>query len=269
MKPKTSIKGKRPLAKKSAVTTDYEKRLREVNEKLPGVRRCFLPKTIIGGRGMSVCLLSSNSCIVVQTSYQVFSLKPMNSWFEPTYFLGAFPDLFPYSTGGHYQPGKSLRMIPVSLEEFAKWAMTHHSHRFARHPIFPYVLYDIARKYYWEKAQADILAISSKDLRAAALRMSNGEKSGNPAIERLLSNMRLISSYNPESYGRKVAKRHLLFDHIVRYAIPAIWFTINPSDVKNPVILRIAQVKQPSPDPYYWESDNRRAVFPLYHRILF
>src|SRR5467141_4070575 len=78
-----------------------------------------------------------------------------------------------------------------------------------------------ARREYWEKAQADILAVNSNDLRAAALRMSNGEKSGNPAIERLLSNMRLISSYNPESYGRKVAKRH-----IVRYSIPAIWFTI-------------------------------------------
>jgi hypothetical protein len=66
-----------------------------------------------------------------------------------------------------------------------------------------------ARREYWEKAQADILAVNSKDLRAAALRI---EKSGNPAIERLLSS---ISSYNPESYGRKVAKRHLLFGHIV------------------------------------------------------
>jgi hypothetical protein len=114
------------------------------------------------------------------------------------------------------------------LEEFGKWAMTHHSYRFARHPIFPYALYDMillrqtaignslqARREYWEKAQAGILAVNSKDLRAAALRLSNGEKSGNPAIERLLSNMRLISSYNPESYGRKVAKRHLLFGHIV------------------------------------------------------
>jgi hypothetical protein len=51
--------------------------------------------------------------------------------------------------------------------------MTRHSHRFARHPIFPYVLYDMillrqtaignnlqARKDYWEKVQADILAIT-------------------------------------------------------------------------------------------------------------
>ena len=181
--------------------------------------------------------------------------KPINSWIDPTYFLGAFPDLFPYGTGGHYQPDKNIRMNAVSLEEFGRWAMTHHSHRFARHPIFPYVLYDMillrqtaignslqARKGYWERAQVDILAVSSEDLRAAALRMRDGEKCGNPAIDRLLNNMRLISSYNPESYGRKVAKRHLLFGHIVRYGIPAIWFTINPGDLRNPVILRVAGV---------------------------
>jgi helitron helicase-like protein len=54
--------------------------------------------------------------------------------------------------------------------------------------------------------------------------------------------VRLISSYNPESYGRKVAKRHLLFGHIVRYGIPAIWFTINPGDLRNPIVLRVAGV---------------------------
>src|SRR4029077_11398057 len=110
--------------------------------------------------------------------------KPISSWIDPTYFRGAFPDLFPYGTGGHYQPDKNLRLKAVSLEEFGKWAMTHHSHRFARHPIFPYVLYDMillretaignslpARKDYWQRAKADILSVDSQDLKAAAQRM--------------------------------------------------------------------------------------------------
>jgi hypothetical protein len=65
-------------------------------------------------------------------------------------------------------------------------------------------------------------------------------------IQRLLSDMRLISAYNPESFGRKVAifyklrKRHQLFGQIVRFGIPALWFTINSSDLKNPVVLRVA-----------------------------
>ena len=72
--------------------------------------------------------------------------------------------------------------------------------------------------------------------------MKDGGKCENPTIQRLLGNMRLISTYNSESFGRKLAKRHQLFGHIVRFGIPAIWFTINPSDLKNPVVLRVAGV---------------------------
>ena len=36
------------------------------------------------------------------------------------------------------------------------------------------------------------------------------------------SNMRLISAYNPESFRRKVAKRHQLFGQIVRFGIRAV-----------------------------------------------
>ena len=53
--------------------------------------------------------------------------------------LGAFPDLFPYGTSGHYPSDENVRVNAVSLEEISKWAMAHHSHRFALHPIFPYV----------------------------------------------------------------------------------------------------------------------------------
>ena len=185
-----------------------------------------------------------------------FGLETMNSWLNETYLLAAFPDLYPYGRGGHYQPDKSLRPIPVSLEQYTKWAMTHHSHQFARHPLFPYVMYDMillrqstvgnflqSRKDYWVRAQADILSVSSDDLRTTALKMKDGGKCENPTIQRLLSNMRLISAYNPESFGRKVAKRHQLFGQIVRFGIPAIWFTINPSDLKNPVVLRVAGIE--------------------------
>jgi hypothetical protein len=185
-----------------------------------------------------------------------FGVETLNSWLNETYLLAAFPDLYPYGEGGHFQPDKSLRPVPVSLEEYAKWAMTHHSHRFARHPIFPYAMYDMillrqstvgnflqSRKDYWVRAQADILSVSSDDLRRTALQMKDGGKCENPTIQRLLSNMRLISAYNPESFGRKVAKRHQLFGQIVRFGIPAIWFTINPSDLKNPVVLRVAGIE--------------------------
>jgi hypothetical protein len=104
-----------------------------------------------------------------------FDVEILNSWLNEICLLTAssFLDLFPDSEGSHYQPDKLLRPIPVSLEEFAKWAMTRHSHRFARHPIFPYILYDTIllrqstvgnflqpRKNYWVLAQVDILSVT-------------------------------------------------------------------------------------------------------------
>jgi hypothetical protein len=127
--------------------------------------------------------------------------------------------------------------------------VTYYSHQFARHPIFPYVLYDIillwetaignnlqARKDYWQRAQADILSVGSKDPKAAVQRMRDGEKSGNPVIERLLRNMRLISSYNPvEKLPNATCYSVISSDMVYR-------FTINPSDLGNPVVLRVAHV---------------------------
>jgi hypothetical protein len=68
-----------------------------------------------------------------------------------------------------------------------------------------------SRKDYRAGAQVDLLSISSDELRMAALHMKDGGKCENPTIQRLLNNMRLISAYNPESFGRKLAKRHQLF----------------------------------------------------------
>jgi hypothetical protein len=84
---------------------------------------------------------------------------------------------------------------------------------------------------------------SEQQLKAAATEMKAGKPCTNPVVLRLLGNIRLISSYNPESFGRKLAQRHVLFGHVVRFGCPAFWFTINPQDFRNLVILRIAGVE--------------------------
>jgi hypothetical protein len=48
-----------------------------------------------------------------------------NSWEDPLYFTAAFPTLFPTGAGGHLDN----RPVKVSLEAFAKWALSHHSRR--------------------------------------------------------------------------------------------------------------------------------------------
>jgi len=48
-----------------------------------------------------------------------------------------------------------------------------------------------------------------------------------------------IPNPSAEKLLYKLRKRHQLFGQIVRFGIPALWFTINSSDLKNPVVLRV------------------------------
>jgi hypothetical protein len=52
--------------------------------------------------------------------------------------------------------------------------------------------------------------------------------------------MRIISSFNPESYGEKIGLRNLIFRKIGRLGIPLIWFTLNPHDIGNIFIIKLA-----------------------------
>lgn len=51
-----------------------------------------------------------------------------------------------------------------------------------------------SRKDYWVRAQVDILSVSGDELRMTVLCMKDGRKRENPTIQRLLTNMRLIST---------------------------------------------------------------------------
>ena len=52
--------------------------------------------------------------------------------------------------------------------------------------------------------------------------------------------MRIISSFNPESFGEKMRFRNLIFGKIARLGLPLIWFTLNPKDIGNIFIVRLA-----------------------------
>jgi len=53
----------------------------------------------------------------------------LNNWQDPEYFTGSFPTLFPSGSGGHLSDSQE-RTVPVSLEKWAEWALSHHSRRY-------------------------------------------------------------------------------------------------------------------------------------------
>ena len=51
----------------------------------------------------------------------------LNSFTDPEYFTGSFPTLFPFGIVGHLGDASGNRPGKVSLQEFAKYTMMHHS----------------------------------------------------------------------------------------------------------------------------------------------
>ena len=93
---------------------------------------------------------------------------------------------------------------------------------------------------YWDKATEELARLSADDLQRAAQEFNDGKKISNPAVHGLITNMRIISSFNPESFGEKIRFRNLIFGKIGRHGLPLIWFTLNPKDIGNIFVVRLA-----------------------------
>jgi hypothetical protein len=93
---------------------------------------------------------------------------------------------------------------------------------------------------YWSEATSNLTKLTGDELHVAADQFKNKEKISNPIIHTLINNMRIISSFNPQSYGEKIRLRNLLFGKIGRLGIPLIWFTLNPQDIGNIFVVKLA-----------------------------
>ena len=72
----------------------------------------------VGGEGTPVISWKGNG-----------RLPLINDYDDSEFFTGAFPTLFPYGKGGHIcDPDQ--RSIPISLEAWGKWLLSHHSRRY-------------------------------------------------------------------------------------------------------------------------------------------
>ena len=125
--------------------------------------------------------------------------------------------------------------------------------RFARHKTFMFLLYDIlqlrrsslgnsilVKRRDWKSAERDIRSLTVVQLQEAAKSIAEGRPVDNPAIQRLQRSLLTIGMQVPESFAQKLKRRSEIKGLIGRYGMPAFWITINPSDLQNPLVLRLA-----------------------------
>ncbi len=144
-----------------------------------------------------------------------FNLKgnriTLNDWDNADFFLLAFPTLFFHGDGGHCIPHPQT----VSLQAWTKWALSHHSRRFAQHLVFIYVVYDVIQRraaalgysllvksQNWSQTQELIAGITHNQLCEAAelVRTTNTYK--DPAVLALKNLVQLVAAHVSQSFAK-------------------------------------------------------------------
>ncbi|KAF2185439.1 hypothetical protein K469DRAFT_160309 [Zopfia rhizophila CBS 207.26] len=199
------------------------------------------------------------------------------------FFAKTFPTLFPFGGGGPRQVEERMwgrtEGVPVdvrlagedmarsvvssrnlSLESWVRVVLQRHGGRFATHRVFAFLVFNMLVRY--RNHQVSMMSVTRKEfpevervvqsLSAQRLEKAKDElhasgKTGDGAIKQLLRSLSLYGFRQPMSRELRLGMRRKIKSLIVREGIPAIWFTLNPNDITNPVKLRLAAYRTRDP----------------------
>jgi hypothetical protein len=204
---------------------------------------------------------------------------PDDMWF----YAKAFPTLFPFGGGGPRQAEEKIaEMVEglivespmtaealaknalssrnMSLEKWARVVLQRHGGRFATHRVFTFLVFNklvrfrnhrvsmmsVSRKEFPE-VERIVQSLSVQRLENARHELEASGKTSDGAVNQLLRNLSLYGFRQPMSRELRLGMRRKIKSLIVREGIPAIWFTLNPNDITNPVKLRLAAYRSREP----------------------
>jgi hypothetical protein len=192
-----------------------------------------------------------------------------------TWFLAkAFPTLFPLGRGGPRQAeecvigaeGGSFCAVDaevvaqqlvssrnMTLEAWAKLVLQRHGGRFAAHPVLAFLVFNIGvrsrnrrvsmasvRKSDFPEVERTIQALTASRFERARVELEAFGKTTDQGVNRLLRSLSLYGYRQPMSRESRLTMRRKIKSLIIRYGIPAIWFTLNPNDITNPIKIKLA-----------------------------
>ncbi|KAM5349348.1 hypothetical protein ACJ41O_005853 [Fusarium nematophilum] len=208
--------------------------------------------------------------------------------FDPWFFAKAFPSLIPFGYGGPRLAEESLMRSDggrnagfgevaaagaeaaaqnllssrnMSLTTWADVVLRRHGGRFATHHIFAFLVFNLGVRS--RNRRVSMLSVSRKEFPAVErmvrslsrerleLAQRELELSGQTADEGVKELLRTLSLYGfrqPMSREHRLSLRRKIKSLIIRYGMPAIWFTLNPNDITNPVKLRLAAYRTHDPE---------------------
>ncbi|XP_044714498.1 ATP-dependent DNA helicase PIF1 [Hirsutella rhossiliensis] len=100
----------------------------------------------------------------------------------------------------------------------------------------------------FRKVERIVRSMTTERLAAARVELESSGKTTDGDVKELLRSLSLYGHRQPMSREVRLNMRRKIQSLIVGYGVPAIWFTINPNDITNPVKLRLAAYRTRDPD---------------------
>lgn len=98
----------------------------------------------------------------------------------------------------------------------------------------------VLQRRHWPSNTDDISSLTEDRLRFALQDLETSHEIKDPVVSRLLHVMKAIAMWVPGSFAQKLRMRTEIRGLIIRFGMPAFWITINPSDLRSPLVIILA-----------------------------
>jgi hypothetical protein len=166
----------------------------------------------------------------------------------------------------------------LGLRAWMKKVLQRHGGRFANHPAFSFLVFNIevrsrnrgvsmvsVRRTDFPEVERIIQSLTLDRLAEVQKELEAGGSTRDEDIKKLLRHISYFGYKQAMSQESRLAMRRKIKALIIRYGIPAIWFTLNPNDITNPVKLRLAAYRKE--DKAGAEATLLRALQDRYERV--
>jgi Helitron helicase-like domain at N-terminus/PIF1-like helicase len=176
---------------------------------------------------------------------------PMPDFDNPSLLSWLFPHLDPWGIGGFHHPG---RKKAITMEEQLRYLISLDDPSFATDPTFAFVYFNISQKktivrdcfFRVRQNQYSQTIEELQNVPLDVLQRLERKYMRNPGYQpgeiveqrlvHLLSRLQCINYKLPGSKGYKKHLRNEIWGLVYRYGTPALFVTINPSDVNHPLV---------------------------------
>lgn len=168
---------------------------------------------------------------------------------NPNHLLGAFPVLFPYGYGGF----EVDRVRKVSYEKHVKWALQYADNRFRGdlQLIFQVFGVILKRQVYsatalkvqqstFKRHAVEFGRLTAADFAAASVEEERGLPFSNSTIRNFRRHLSVVRSKVTGTDESRRSIRAQIWGCTIVNGPPAVWMTINPSDVHDPIAQLLA-----------------------------